>query len=137
MSSMPDLMLSEEAVARAVRRLQAVLTLVQLSFEAGAAAARQLGANEVNRQGRPNRPIIDPVATCCFGDARELLLRPVPNLPLALVALQLAASREPECYGPTHVAMIELLFHAVDEAVEAELAGTLDNDDETAAKPHQ
>lgn len=131
MSSMPDLMLSEEAVARAVRRLQAVLTLVQLSFEAGAAAARQLGAN------RPNRPIIDPVATCCFGDARELLLRPVPNLPLALVALQLAASREPECYGPTHVAMIELLFHAVDEAVEAELAGTLDNDDETAAKPHQ
>lgn len=131
MSSMPDLMLSEEAVARAVRRLQAVLTLVQLSFEAGAAAARQLGANRQNRQ------IIDPVATCCFGDARELLLRPVPNLPLALLALQLAASREPECYGPTLAAMTELLFHAVEEAVEAELAGTLGEGDETAAKPHQ
>jgi hypothetical protein len=128
MSTMPDLMLSEEAVARAARRLQSVLTLVQMSFEAGTAAARQLGANG---------SIVDPVATCCFGDARELLLRPVPNLPLALVALHIAADREPSCYGPTHAAMNELLFRAVDEAVEAELATTFDDDDETAAKQHE
>jgi hypothetical protein len=128
MSTMPDLMLSEEAVARAARRLQSVLTLVQMSFEAGTAAARQLGANG---------SIVDPVATCCFGDARELLLRPVPNLPLALVALHVAADREPSCYGPTHAAMNELLFRAVDEAVEAELATTFDDDDETAAKQHE
>lgn len=128
MSSMPDVMLSEEAVSRAIRRLQAVLTLVQLSFEAGAAAARQLGATGT---------IVDPVATCCFSDARELLLRPAPNLPLALVALHLAACREPSCYGPTHAAMYELLFRAVDEAVEAELAATIDDDDEAAAKPHE
>jgi hypothetical protein len=128
MSPMPDLMLSEEAVARAARRLQAVLTLVQLSFEAGAAAARRLGATGA---------IVDPVATCCFGDARDLLLRPVPNLPLALVALHLAACREPSCYGPTHAAMNELLFRAMDEAVEAELAATLDDDGETAAKQHE
>lgn len=128
MSSMPEVMLSEEAVARAVRRLQYVLTLVQLSFEAGAAAARRLGATGV---------IVDPVATCCFGDARALLLRPVPDLPLALVALHLAACREPSCYGPTHAAMNELLFRAVDEAVLAELAATFDDDDETAAKQHE
>jgi hypothetical protein len=128
MSSMSDVMLSEEAVARATRRLQAVLTLVQLSFEAGSAAARRLGAHGV---------IVDPVATCCFGDARELLLRPVPNLPLALLALQLAACREPACYGPTHAAMNQLLFRAVDEAVEAELAATVDDDDEAAAKQHE
>jgi hypothetical protein len=128
MSLMPDVMLSEEAVARAIRRLQSVLTLVQLSFEAGAAAARRLGATGA---------IVDPVATCCFGDARELLLRPVPNLPLALVALAFAAAREPSCYGPTHAAMTELLFAAVDEAVEAELAASFDDDDETAAKRHE
>jgi hypothetical protein len=128
MRSMPDVMLSEEAVARALRRMQTVLTLVQLSFEAGSAAARRLRATGV---------IVDPVATCCFGDARELLLRPVPNLPLALVALQFAASREPSCYGPTQAAMSELLFRAVDEAVEAELAATFDDDDEAAAKQHE
>jgi hypothetical protein len=127
MSPMPDLRLSEEAVARTVRRLQSVLTLVQLSFEAGAAAARRLGATG---------QIVDPVATCFFGDARELLLRPVPNVPLALLALRLAASREPSCYGPTDAAMNELLFRAVDEAVDAELAATLLDDDETAAKQH-
>jgi hypothetical protein len=127
MNSMPDLMLSEEAVARTVRRLQSVLTLVQLSFEAGAAAARRLGASG---------QIIDPVATCCFGDARELLLRPDPNVPLALVALRFAASREPSCYGPTDAAMSELLIRAVEEAVEVELAGTLDDTGETAAKQH-
>jgi hypothetical protein len=121
-------MLSEEAVARAVRRLQTVLTLVQLSFEAGSAAARRLGARGV---------IVDPVATCCFGDARELLLRPMPDLPLALLALQLAAGREPACYGPTHAAMNELLFRAVDAAVEAELAATFDDDDEVVAKQHE
>jgi hypothetical protein len=128
MSSMPDVMLSEEAVARALRRMQAVMTLVQLSFETGTAAARRLGATGA---------IVDPVATCCFGDARELLLRPVPNLPLALVALHLAAWREPSCYGPTHAAMVELLFRGVDEAVEAELAATFDDDDEAAAKQHE
>lgn len=128
MSSMTDVMLSEEAVGRAVRHLQSVMTLVQLSFEAGAAAARQLGANGT---------IVDPVATCCFGDAHELLLRPIPNLPLALVCLHFAACREPSCYGPTHAAMNELLFRAVDEAVEAELAATFDDDGEAAAKQHQ
>jgi hypothetical protein len=128
MSSMPEVMLSEEAVARAGRRLQTVLTLVQLSFDAGAAAARKLAARGV---------IVDPIATCCFGDARELLLRPVPNLPLALFALHYASSREPSCYGPTHSAMSELLFCAVADAVDAELAATLDDACEAAVKQHE
>jgi hypothetical protein len=125
---MPDVMLSEEAVARATRRLQSVLTLVQLNFEAGASAARRLGASGV---------LVDPVATCCFGEARELLLRPVPNLSLALVALHFAACREPACYGPTHTAMSELLFRAVGEAVDAELAATLDDADEAAVEQQE
>jgi hypothetical protein len=132
MSSMrhviPDMMLSEEAVARATRHLQSVLTLIQLSFEAGAVAARRLAAGGV---------IIDPIATCCFGEARELLLRPAPNLPLALVALQFAAAHEPSCYAPTHTAMVELLFRAVDEAVDAELAALRDEDDEAAVEQHE
>jgi hypothetical protein len=133
MSSMPDVMLTEEAVARATRRLQSVLTLVRLSFEAGAGVARRLatgGANGVN-------VIIDPIATCCFGEARDLLLRPAPNLPLALVALQVAACREPLCYGPTHTAISELLFRAVGEAVDAELAAMLDDGDEAAVEQHE
>lgn len=125
---MTDVMLSEEAVERAVRRLQTVMTLVRLSFDAGARAARGLAAREV---------MVDPVATCCFDEARELLLRPIPNLPLALVALHFAACREPACYGPTHAAMSELLFSAVGEAVDAELAAVLEDDDEAAAKRHQ
>src|SRR5690242_20219744 len=111
---MTELMLSEEAVERAVRRLQSVMTLVRLSFDAGAVAARGLAGRGV---------IIDPVATCCFDEARELLLRPSPNLPLALVALHFAACHEPSCYGATHSAMMDLLFCAVGEAVDAELAG--------------
>jgi hypothetical protein len=128
MSSMPEMMLSEEAVARATRHLQSVLTLVQLSFEAGAGAARRLAASGV---------LIDPIAACCFGEARELLLRPVPNLALALVALQFAAAREPSCYGPTHAAMIELLFRAVDEAVDVEIAAMRDDDGEAAVEQHE
>jgi hypothetical protein len=128
MSSMPDVMLSEEAVVRATRRLQSVLTLVRLSFESGAGAARTLGAS-----GR----IVDPVATCCFGEARDLLLRPAPNLPMALLALQFAAYREPFCYGPTHEAIHELLLHAVSEAVDAELTAMLDDADEAAVEQHE
>jgi hypothetical protein len=124
---MTDLMLSEEAVERAVRRLHTVMTLVGLSFDAGTRSARELIARGV---------IIDPIATCCFGEARDSLLRPVPNLPLALVALHFAAWREPECYGPTYSAMSELLFRAMGEAVDAELASGLDDDDEATAKPH-
>jgi hypothetical protein len=130
MSSMPDVMLTEEAVARATRRLQSVLTLVRLSFEAGAGAARRLATSGVN-------VIIDPIATCCFGEARDLLLRPAPNLPLALVALQVAACREPLCYGPTYTAISELLFRAVGEAVDAELAAMLDDGDEAAVEQHE
>ena len=101
---MTEQMLSEEAVERAVRRLQTVMTLVRLSFDAGASAARQLAASGVR---------VDPIATCCFGEARELLLRPAPDLPLAMLALHFAACHEPACYGPTHSALSELLFSAV------------------------
>jgi hypothetical protein len=128
MSSEFIMMLSEEAVARATRRLQSLLTLVQLRFEAGAGVARRRIACGV---------LVDPIATCCFGEARELLLRPVPNLPLALVALQFAACREPSCYGPTHTAISSLLFRAVDEAVDAELAATLDEADEAAVEQQE
>lgn len=110
---MTDQMLIEEAVDRASHRLQTILTLARLSFDAGTNTARELIAGGV---------VVDPIASCCFREARDLLLRPVPELPMALAALYVAACREPRCYGPTHLAMSDMLFRAVGEAVDAELA---------------
>jgi hypothetical protein len=124
---MTDSMLSEEAVERAVRRLQTVMTLVRLTFDAGARAARELIAGGV---------IVDPIASCCFGEAREKLLRPDPDLPMAFVALHFAACQEPACYGPTHSAISDLLFRTLGEAVDAELAAILDEEAEATAKRH-
>lgn len=114
MKSMPVKMLIEEAAERASVELCSVLTLVHLSFKAGEAEARAVA--------RATGYIIDPEASCYFDEARSLLLRAVPKLGLALMALDLAASREPECYGPTYFAIRELLLQGARDTAAAELA---------------
>ncbi|WP_146660140.1 hypothetical protein [Enhygromyxa salina] len=91
-----------------------MLTLVQLSFDEGAAVA--------SLTAKYQRRVIDPVASANFDEARQLLLRPAPNLPLALMALWCAANREPDCYGQTHAGVLGLLLHADQDTAEAELA---------------
>lgn len=114
MRSMPELMLIQETIERASAHLQSILTLVQLSFDEGAAAAQEI-ADLDNRT-------IDPEASAFFGEARQLLLRPVPNLSVALMALWLAASREPECYGLTDAGIWALVQQAAHDTAAAELA---------------
>ncbi|WP_146158083.1 hypothetical protein [Enhygromyxa salina] len=97
-----------------------MLTLVQLSFDEGAAVARLTARYE--------RRVIDPEASAYFEEAKRLLLRPEPNLALALMALWIAASREPDCYGLTHAGVLSLLLDAAQDTAAAELA---------AAEPEQ
>lgn len=114
MRSMPELMLVEEAASRAAAQLHSLMSLLQLSFEAG-----ELDARRIALGGR----IIDPEASCYFGEARRLLLRPEPNMERAYLALCFAARREPECYGPTFAALDDLLTEGARAAAAAELAG--------------
>jgi hypothetical protein len=113
MMSMPEMMLIQETVGRANAQLQSVLTLVKLSFDDGAAIAREIAHVE--------RRVIDPEASAYFDEARQLLLRPAPHLSLALMALCIAASREPNCYGLTHAGVLALLMDAARETAAAEL----------------
>jgi hypothetical protein len=117
---MPEALLIEEAGDRAIHRLHQLLTLVLLSFEEGETRARALVTAE-------SRRIIDPVATACFGEARELLLR--GGLFAALFALEAAAMREPECYGATHHTVRKLVFASLDQVVALEMATQHDADD--------
>lgn len=110
--------LIEEAVQRAAERTAGNLTLVRLSFETGLARATRLA----QQTGR----VIDPVATCCFDEALELLLRTEPDVGLALVALAMAAQREPGCYGQTFAAVHELLSQGLQDAVDDEFERGLD-----------
>lgn len=123
-ASMSEALLIEETGDRATDRLHQLLTLARLSFADGEARARSLAAA---RQGR----IIDPVASACFAEARELLLRPAgeraelrAGLFAAIFALDAAATREPECYGLVYRGLRTLALTALDEVVALELAST-------------
>jgi hypothetical protein len=123
---MSEALLIEETGERAAERLQSALTLVVLAFEAGEARAR------ARRLEQPSR-IIDAIASACFGEARELLTRPVDelgqlrgNLFTALFALDAAASREPECYASTYQTLRKFALAALDEVVALELANAED-----------
>ena len=119
---MSEPLLTEEAGDRAACRLQSLLTLVSLAFDAAEANARTFAIAEPDR-------IIDPVASACFAEARELLLRPAVDaeqlragLFTALFGLDAASSREPELYRTTHQLVRSLVLEALDEVVELELA---------------
>ena len=127
MRVMSELMLIEETMERASARVQSMLTLVQLSFEAGAAKARQIH----EETGR----VIDPVASALYEEARSLLLLPYPQFMPALGAAGLAAGREPECYGLTHKALEELLWGALEDTVDNELAAMDQATNSTSLEP--
>ncbi|MFO7563427.1 MAG: hypothetical protein R6X02_12350 [Enhygromyxa sp.] len=110
---MSQALLIEEAGDRATRRLHQLLTLVLLGFEEGEARARDLVS------ATPDR-IIDPVASACFGEARELILR--GSLFAALFALDAAAAREPDCYHLAQQAIRRVVLAALDDVVALELA---------------
>lgn len=119
---MSEALLIEEAGDRAAQRLHSLLTLLLLAFESGEADARALVAAQPQR-------VIDPVASACYGEARGYLLRPTASaeqvragLFAGLFALDVAASREPECYASTHRAIRKLVLEALDEVVALELA---------------
>jgi hypothetical protein len=119
---MSEALLIEEAGDRAIHRLQQLLTLVLLGFEDGEARACSLAA------ATPDR-IIDPVASACFGEARELLLRATGagvqlrgSLFAALFALDAAAAREPDCYRLSQQAIRRIVLAALDDVVAIELA---------------
>ena len=116
MRVMSELMLIEETMERASAQLQSMLTLLQLSFDAGAATARRI-------HGETGR-VIDPVASSLYEEARALLMLPYPRLSHAFMALAVAAAHEPECYGTTHAAMLELIASALEDTVEDELAAS-------------
>lgn len=123
--SMPQALLIEETGDRALGRLDQLLTLVLLCFAEAEARAHAIAGADPSR-------IIDPVASACLLEARELLLRPAKTsaglragLFAALFALDAAASREPECYGPVHQAIRALALDALDEVIALELAGSL------------
>jgi hypothetical protein len=120
---MSEALLIEEAGDRAIHRLHQLLTLVLLGFEEGEARARGLVDAEPRR-------IIDPVATACFGEARELLLR--GHLFPALFALEAAAMREPECYGATHHTIRKLVLASLEQVVALEMATEHDEADDLA-----
>lgn len=122
---MSEALLIEEAGDRAIDRLHQLLTLVLLAFEEGEARARTIMAQAER--------ILDPVASACFSEARELVLRPAGSamqLFAAVMALDVAASREPECYGPTHQAIRGLVFTALDDVVALELAAASSDSEE-------
>lgn len=129
---MPEALLIEEAGDRAIDQLHQLLTLVLLRFEAGEARARTIMLAESGR-------IIDPVASACFAEARELLLRPAgtfeqlrAGLFAALVGLDIAATREPDCYGAAHQAVRKLVFAALDDVVALELSAAEHEDPSTS-----
>ena len=127
MRVMSELMLIEETMERASARVQSMLTLVQLSFEAGAAKARQIHTET----GR----VIDPVASALYEEASGLLLLPYPRFNPALGAVGLAARREPECYGSTHRALEELFWGALEDTVNNELAAVDQPTSATSLEP--
>jgi hypothetical protein len=104
--------LIEEAAQRATERLDSLLTLIHVQFEDSLARAHERAA----RTGT----VVDPVATCCFEDARELLMRPEPELARALLALSMAAYREPLHYGPTYGVIHQLMLDGLQQAVDLE-----------------
>jgi hypothetical protein len=116
---MSEVLLIEEAGDRAMHRLQQLLTLVVLGFEEGEARARALAA------AAPDR-IIDPVASACFGEARELLLQ--GRLFAALFALDAAATREPDCYRLAQQSIRQVVLAALDDVVALELAAAQQSD---------
>lgn len=125
--SMSEALLIEETGDRATGRLHQLLTLLLLSFADGEARARSLAAASPDR-------IIDPVASACFAEARELLLRPAgtdaelrAGLFAAVFALDAAATREPECYGSVHRGVRTLVLTALDEVVAREFASVHDS----------
>lgn len=134
---MTEALLIEEAGDRAIARLHQLLTLVLFGFEQGEARARAMVVASPDR-------IIDPVASACFGEARELLLRAASSggqvrggLFAALFALDAAASREPDCYGLTHRAIRRIVHEALEDTVAQELANAERGDaalDELAAE---
>jgi hypothetical protein len=122
---MSEALLIEEAGDRAIDRLHQLLTLVLLAFEEGEARARTILAQAER--------ILDPVASACFAEARELVLRPAGSamqLFAAVMALDVAASREPDCYGATHQAIRGLGFTALDDVVALELAAASSDSEE-------
>ena len=124
---MSEALLIEEAGDRAIDRLHQLLTLVLLAFEEGEAQARTIVLAEAQR-------ILDPVASACFGEARELVLRPAGGavqLFAAVMALDVAATREPDCYGATYQAIRGLVFTALDDVVALELAAASSDSDGT------
>ena len=114
MRSMPKLTLIDESLERASTHLQSMLTLIGLSFDEGAATARQIAGIE----GRT----IDPMASACFDEARKLLLSPAPRLSDALQGLGIAAWLEPDCYGLTYAGTQALVLKAALETAAAEIA---------------
>ena len=103
------------------------MTLIRLSFDAGEADARELA--------RMTGEIIDPVATCCFGEARDYLLSATPDIPRALMALYVAAAREPLCYGPTQAVLREVLVESVQKTVDAEFESLHDAEPASDDRP--
>jgi hypothetical protein len=124
MRSMPELMLVEEAAERAAVQLRSLMTLLKLSFDAG-----EIDARRIAHGGR----VVDPEASCYFGEARRLLLRPEPNMERGYLALCFAARREPECYGPTFAALDDLLFEGARAAAAAEIAAAETSPDHRSA----
>lgn len=103
------------------------MTLIRLSFDAGEADARELA--------RMTGEIIDPVATCCFSEARDYLLSATPDIPRALMALYVAAAREPLCYGPTQAVLREVLVESVQKTVDTEFESLHDAEPASEGPP--
>lgn len=122
MRVMSELMLIEETIERASKRLQSMLTLFILSFDAGEADALELHAQ--------TGCVVDPLASAYYREARRLLLLPFPRVQEASMALFLAANKEPGCYGSTLLALLELLEQASTETMEEELAAAADATDD-------
>ena len=115
----PMELLINETLERAIEHASSMLGIIRLSF-----ADSELFALDFARtSGRT----IDPVASCYFSEAQRLLFSTCPDYARALVALDIAAEAEPECYGKTYLGLRALVLTSSREAVEAELRATLDS----------
>ena len=112
-------LLIDETPERAIEHASSMLGIIRLSFTNNELYALELA--------RTSGRTIDPVASCYFGEARRLLFSTCPDYARALIALDIAAQAEPECYGQTYLGLRTLVLTSSREAVEAELRATLDS----------
>jgi len=117
MRMMSEQLLVEETMDRTRAQIAAMLGLMRQAFADSRERARALSLEFDH--------IVDPEAASLLDEAEALLISAKPRVESAIIALLLAALREPRAYGQLLGGVLGLLEGSLDEVTAAELAAAM------------